>query len=145
MKTIGHLIGLAAVAAVLAAAAQFTERRSVPNWAPGAVVAAKAKPAETAAAAPDGKAQVAALPAPSSELAVASRPSAIDAEATGGLPREPERVGQAPAPELSPAAAREPRKARPVRQARAPEAPAAPRAAAPARDPIQFRLAEGNR
>ncbi|HEX8664484.1 MAG TPA: hypothetical protein VF744_10690 [Beijerinckiaceae bacterium] len=147
---IGHLIGLAAVAAILAAAAQFTERRSVPNWAPNAAVAAKPKPTETvaqSAALPDGKVQAAlpasTLPPQSSEIPAAARSSTPDPDATGGLPKEAAPV--APAPDVSPAPVREHRQAaRPARQARAPEAPAASRPAM-VRDPIQFRLAEGNR
>jgi hypothetical protein len=139
---IGTIIGLAAVAAVLAAAAQYTERRSVPAWAPNASIA-KPKAVETAAL-PDGKVQAAlpaaAQPAPSSEIAVASRPSTVDAEATGGLPKEPEAAAQAPAPEVSPAPAREHRQARPAKPARAAETAPASRPAP--RDPIQFRLAE---
>ena len=138
---IGTIIGLAAVAAILAAATQYTERRSVPAWAPNASIA-KPKAVETAAL-PDGKVQAAlpaaAQPAPSSEIAVASRPSTVDAEATGGLPKEPEAAAQAPA-EVSPAPIREHRQARPARPARA--ADAAPASRPAPRDPIQFRLAE---
>jgi hypothetical protein len=134
---IGTIIGLAAVAAVLAAATQYTERRSVPAWAPNASIAAKPKPVETAAL-PDGKVQ-AALPAPASELPVASRPSTVDSDATGGLPKEPE-AAQAPAETAPALAPREHRQARPAKPARAAETASAPRPAP--RDPIQFRLAE---
>ena len=134
---IGTIIGLAAVAAILAAATQYTERRSVPTWAPNASIA-KPKPVETAAL-PDGKVQ-AALPAPASELPVASRPSTVDSDATGGLPKEPEAGASAPAPEVLPAPVREHRQARPAKPARA--ADAAPASRPVPRDPIQFRLAE---
>ncbi|HEX8167791.1 MAG TPA: hypothetical protein VF601_18635 [Beijerinckiaceae bacterium] len=150
MKAVGILAVLAAIAALLVVSARFTERRSVATWAPNAAVAAKPKPAEiiaasagTAAQAPTLPVQVS-LPAPSSELAAATRLSTPDPDATGGLPKEVESAVPAPA-EAAPAA-REPRRpSKPVRHtARAPESSLAPRQAA-VRDPIQFRLAEGNR
>ena len=151
---IGTVIGLAAVAAVLAAATQYTERRGVPAWAPNASIA-KPKPVEAASqgALPDkmqaalsaAPRQAAPLPAPASELPVAARPSTVDSDATGGLPKEPEAAAQAPAAQAPAEAAhapapREHRQARPARPARA--ADTAPARPAPPRDPIQFRLAE---
>jgi hypothetical protein len=149
MKLFGYLAVAAAVASLLIVSSGFTERRSVPTWAPNAVVAKptpavaavatvpavdlKAAPAETPAAAP---AAIAALPA--------SRPSTPDPDATGTLPKE---IDSAPkvVPEAAPAhLPREPRQARTPRPAPSRTADAAPaRQAAPSREPIQFRLAEG--
>ena len=157
MKLFGYLAVAAAVASLLIVSSGFTERRSVPTWAPNAVVAKpvpavaaiaavpaadlkaapaadpKAAPVETPAAAP---AAIAALPA--------SRSSTPDPDATGTLPKELDGAPQA-LPEAQPAhAPREPRQARPPRQAAPRLSAAAPARQAPAsREPIQFRLAEG--
>ena len=120
MKLFGYLAVAAAVASLLIVSSGFTERRSVPTWAPNAVVAKpvpavaaiaavpaadlKAAPVETPAAAPAG---IAALPA--------SRPSTPDPDATGTLPKELDAPKALP--EAQPAHA--------------------------SREPIQFRLAEG--
>ena len=128
MKLFGYLAVAAAVASLLIVSSGFTERRSVPTWAPNAVVAKpapavaargvrlpssrppaadpKAAPVETPAAAP---AAIAALPA--------SRSSTPDPDATGTLPKELDAAPKA-LPEAQPAhAPREPRQARPPRQA----------------------------
>jgi hypothetical protein len=152
MKLFGYLAVAAAVASLLIVSSGFTERRSVPTWAPNAVVAKptpavaavaavaavpaadlKAAPVETPAAAP---APIAALPA--------SRSSTPDPDATGTLPKELDGAPKA-LPEAQPAhTPREPRQARPPRQAAPRLSDAAPARQAPAsREPIQFRLAEG--
>jgi hypothetical protein len=151
MKLFGYLAVAAAVASLLIVSSGFTERRSVPTWAPNAVVAKptpavaavaavaavpaadlKAAPVETPAAPP---AALAALPA--------SRSSTPDPDATGTLPKELDAPKALP--EAQPAhAPREPRQARTPRQAAPRLSEAAPARQAPAsREPIQFRLAEG--
>ncbi|HKG82276.1 MAG TPA: hypothetical protein VKB16_03845 [Beijerinckiaceae bacterium] len=160
MKLFGYLAVAAAVASLLIVSSGFTERRSVPTWAPNAVVAKptpavaaiaavaavpaaelkaapaadpKAAPVETPAAPP---AAIAALPA--------SRYSTPDPDATGTLPKEldgPPKVLPEAAPTHAP---REPRQARTPRQTAPRLSDAAPaRQAPPSREPIQFRLAEG--
>jgi hypothetical protein len=151
MKLFGYLAVAAAVASLLIVSSGFTERRSVPTWAPNAVVAKptpavaavaavaavpaadlKAAPVETPAAPP---AALAALPA--------SRSSTPDPAATGTLPKELDAPKALP--EAQPAhAPREPRQARTPRQAAPRLSEAAPARQAPAsREPIQSRLAEG--
>ena len=168
MKLFGYLAVAAAVASLLIVSSGFTERRSVPTWAPNAVVAkptpavaavaaVAAVPAADLKAAPvaDPKAVPAAEPkaapvetpaaAPAAIAALpASRSSTPDPDATGTLPKELDAAPQA-LPEAQPAhAPREPRQARPPRQATPRLSDALPARQAPAsREPIQFRLAEG--
>ena len=160
MKLFGYLAVAAAVASLLIVSSGFTERRSVPTWAPNAVVA-KPTPAVAAVAAvpavpaADPKAVPAAEPkaapvetpaAPPAAIAAlpASRSSTPDPDATGTLPKELDSAPQA-LPEAQPThTAREPRQARTPRQAAPRLSEAAPaRQAPPSREPIQFRLAEG--
>ncbi len=146
MKLFGYLAVAAAVASLLIVSSGFTERRSVPTWAPNAVVA-KPTPAVAAVPAADLKAAPvetpAAAPAAIATLS-ASRPSTPDPDATGTLPKEIDSTPKV-VPEAAPAhLPREPRQARTPRQAPSRTADAAPaRQAAPSREPIQFRLAEG--
>ncbi|MFL5220105.1 MAG: hypothetical protein ACJ8DO_15765 [Microvirga sp.] len=165
MKLFGYLAVAAAVASLLIVSSGFTERRSVPTWAPNAVVAKPTPAVATVAAVPaadlkaapvaDPKAVPAAEPkaapvetpaaAPAAIAALpASRSSTPDPDATGTLPKELDAAPQA-LPEAQPAhAPREPRQARPPRQAAPRLSDAAPARQAPAsREPIQFRLAEG--
>ena len=160
MKLFGYLAVAAAVASLLIVSSGFTERRSVPTWAPNAVVVAKPTPAVAAVAAvaavpaadlkaapaADLKAAPVETPAaPPAALAAlpASRSSTPDPDATGTLPKELDAPKALP--EAQPAhAPREPRQARTPRQATPRLADAAPARRAPAsREPIQFRLAEG--
>ncbi|HZY22732.1 MAG TPA: hypothetical protein VFE80_10045 [Beijerinckiaceae bacterium] len=153
MKLFGYLAVAAAVASLLIVSSGFTERRSVPTWAPNAAVVAKPTPAVAAVAAvaavPAAEPKAAAVETPAAPPPViaalpASRSSTPDPDATGTLPKELDAAPQA-LPEAQPAhAPREPRQARPPRQAAPRLSAAAPaRQAPPSREPIQFRLAEG--
>jgi hypothetical protein len=152
MKLFGYLAVAAAVASLLIVSSGFTERRSVPTWAPNAVVA-KPAPAVAAVAAvaavPAAEPKAASVEAPAAPPAAiaalpASRSSTPDPDATGTLPKELDAAPKA-LPEAQPAhAPREPRQARPPRQATPRLSDALPARQAPAsREPIQFRLAEG--
>jgi len=78
MKLFGYLAVAAAVASLLIVSSGFTERRSVPTWAPNAVVA-KPTPAVAAVAA------VAAVPATEPKAAPVETPAAPPA-AIAALP-----------------------------------------------------------
>ncbi|MET0532107.1 MAG: hypothetical protein ABW003_27900 [Microvirga sp.] len=152
MKALCYIAAFAVIAAILAASALFTDRRSVKTWAPNAIVA-KPKPFDTAAivlpkpdmatGAPNLDAENSA-PAPKQAASGAAAPAATrsfttvtDPEATGTLTK----ISPAPSHAL-----RERRQgARPTRQASARQGIALirPAPAPSSREPIQFRLAEG--
>ena len=152
-ETVRYLAVAAAVASLLIVSSGFTERRSVPTWAPNAVVA-KPAPAVAAVAAvaavPAAEPKAASVEAPAAPPAAiaalpASRSSTPDPDATGTLPKELDA-----APKALPEAQPRTRRASPGRRAAAPgdaaavrRPPGAPGAAS--REPIQFRLAEGRR